>query len=168
MCPAPPPSGSARLSTTASRGNSPPGHDISGSTGPGFTSARCAAVVDAGMLTVSVPVDLGEIRPGAVRVELYAEPTSDQDVVVLQMTPVASIAVAPNAVHVHGVGADPSSCGGLHGPGGALAPRRVPAPGVAAHRLAAVTSGPSRTEATRTGPVAAGPGGRLGEASRPA
>ena len=46
---------------------------------------------------MSVPVDLGEIRPGAVRVELYAESEGDEHTVVQQMTAVEPIAVAPNA-----------------------------------------------------------------------
>jgi starch phosphorylase len=53
--------------------------------------------LDAGTLTVSVPVDLGEIRPSAVRVELYAEARADHAMVVQPMSPVAPVAVAPNA-----------------------------------------------------------------------
>ncbi len=63
----------------------------------GIRFGALTAGADEGVMTVSVPVDLGEIRPGAVRVELYAESKGDELAVVQQMTPVDPIAVAPNA-----------------------------------------------------------------------
>jgi starch phosphorylase len=56
------------------------------------------AVLDAGVLTVSVPVDLGGIRPGMVRVELYAEPSGGEDVGVQPMHPTEPAAGSPNRI----------------------------------------------------------------------
>lgn len=55
------------------------------------------AVADGGVLTVSARVDLGDIRPGMVRVELYAEPKAGEDGAVQPMCPAEPSAVSPNA-----------------------------------------------------------------------
>ena len=50
-----------------------------------------------GSLTVSVPVSLGDIRPGDVRVELYASPENAHEAVVKPMTAVEPISGQTNA-----------------------------------------------------------------------
>ncbi len=53
--------------------------------------------VSEGVTTVAVPVDLGEIRPAAVRVELYAEARGEQPALVLPMAPATQLPTSPNA-----------------------------------------------------------------------
>jgi starch phosphorylase len=55
---------------------------------PGITFGEMDAIADDGRLTVSVPVNLGGIDPGRVRVELYADPPAGEAPEVHALAPV--------------------------------------------------------------------------------
>jgi starch phosphorylase len=64
-------------------------------TGIRFGEVRQRA--SAGRLTVSAAVELGDIEPGAVQVELYADPAGAENPVVQPMAPVERLPRVPNA-----------------------------------------------------------------------
>jgi starch phosphorylase len=61
---------------------------------PGIRFGAVAAAASEGRLTVSVPVQLGDIGPDSVRVELYADPVGTEEPFVQRMMPVHPIADA--------------------------------------------------------------------------
>jgi starch phosphorylase len=64
---------------------------------PGIRFGTLSSRADRGILTVSISLDLGEIRPDAVHVELYADPVGEAPALAQPMTAEAPIATAPNA-----------------------------------------------------------------------
>jgi starch phosphorylase len=63
----------------------------------GIRFGDVTALVTDHRLTISVPVYLGEIEPGSVRVELYADPLDTAEPFVQQMLPAERIPPVPNS-----------------------------------------------------------------------